>query len=323
MREHVDDSGPSWMFWALAPFLVLCFLFPLLIDQWAPVTVITVAGMEVLLVLVFLGFLNPVVFHWAWRGVGGLIFTLFAAYLVTAVVQSVGSPVLGRSGGPITVLSATMGMLVFGLPGLWFALFGRLTLRRTDDASADRWQELWDARLSSLESIFGPSDDGVFHSPLPFHLGGAADVVPFRRHLDGVTYVTADLIGDTRSKPNQLGQYELMICLREHSDWGPELISNLATYTLEAVLEPTETMDVAPSLPQPTQITSLLFVAYSELEFEAKPCGVLLCLGITEDELRYRHECGYDQVVEALKSAGVFPFTDLCRQSVLANGQDA
>lgn len=84
-----------------------------------------------------------------------------------------------------------------------------------NDRIFDDWKRLWDARLAALEGVLGPSDGEVLHSPIPFGLGGNADVIRFRKHVDGVVYVTSDLIGDQQSKPNMLGQYELMICLRD------------------------------------------------------------------------------------------------------------
>jgi hypothetical protein len=179
------------------------------------------------------------------------------------------------------------------------------------------WQVLWDVRLVALESVFGPhDDDAILHSPIPFNLDGNADVLIFRKHLKGVVYVTADLIGDDRSKPSELGQYELMICLRREADWAPDLIAWLARYTIEAVLSPGDTMEIAPGLPQPTRLTNLLFVPYAELTVNRAKAGVLLCLGITSDEFDYCVERGSDAMLGKLKQANVYPFTDLSRRSV-------
>lgn len=192
-----------------------------------------------------------------------------------------------------------------------------LYLRIAKHSVADDSERLWDARLAALQKAFGPYDDQhILTSPVPFHLDGGADVLIFRSHVAGIAYVTAALIGDDRSKPNKLGQYELMMCLRKEADWAPEVLSSLAKYTIESVLQPGETMDIAPGLPQPSNISHLLFVDYAKVTVEGKPGGVLLCLGITQEEYHCLHTKGYDALITKLKQANAYPFTELTRSSV-------
>lgn len=183
---------------------------------------------------------------------------------------------------------------------------------------SEEWGRHWDARLDALRPVLGPADDQILTSPVPFHLGGSADVLTFRQHAAGVCYVTAGIIGDDRAKPNKLGQYELMICLRDPDEWAPRLISDLAKYTTEAVLAPGDTMDIAPALPQPARLDHLLFVPYAEIHVDGAKAGLLLCLGITADEYAWLREHGSDALVSKLKQANVYPFTDLARASVIS-----
>jgi len=185
--------------------------------------------------------------------------------------------------------------------------FGRKPKPKTE---AD-WKALWQARQTALESVLGPADDGVFHSPIPFELGGNADVLVFRHHVDGVVYCTADLIGDNSSRPNKNGQYELVIATDDDSDWAPGLISSLARYTTNAVLNPWDTMDIGPALPQPTRVTAFLYVPYANLTVLEKRANLLLCLGITAAELKVRQKQGGPAVIEARKAAGTYPLTVL------------
>ncbi len=208
-------------------------------------------------------------------------------------------------------------ILVVGVAGSLYYM------TRSSDHANDDWERLWDARLAALEDVFGPSGDTVLHSPVPFYLDGAADVLVFRQHNDGVVYVTADLIGDDRSKPSELGQYELMICLRQDANWAPQLISNLAKYTIDDVLSPNDTMDIGPALPQPTDLAAFLYLPYANVIVDDRKGGVLLCLGITPDELSFVRENGPDKLVSRLKQNGVYPFTDLSRQSVLRRDEDS
>ncbi len=164
--------------------------------------------------------------------------------------------------------------------------------------------------------MFGPADDKVLTAIPPFYLGGAADVLTFRQGAESVYYVTAGVIGDDRARSNNLGQCELMICLREPAEWAPNLVSNLARYTTEAVLNPGDTMDIAPALPQPTRLDHLLFISFTELTVAGKRAGVLLCLGITGEEYEFARVHGSSALIERLKQANVYPFTDLGRSNV-------
>ena len=148
-------------------------------------------------------------------------------------------------------------------------------------------------------------------------MGGAADVVFFRRHIPGRVSVTSELIGCDEQIPNRFGVYELMICHRDDEAWGPNLISQLAHYTLEAELNPGETMDIGPATPPGSTIAALLFLEYARFTVRGKQAGLLLCLGITKDELKVCRKGRHQEIVEALKKANVFPYTDLSRPSAV------
>jgi len=193
---------------------------------------------------------------------------------------------------------------------------GLYTMSGSDDSADKEWQHRWGARQQALEEHFGPADDTVLHSPIPFDLDGSADVLVFREHNEGVVYITADLIGDDRSKPNRLGQYELMICTPGDEDWAAQLVSHLAIYTIEAVLEPYDTMDIGPALPQPTELSAFLYLPYVTMDVDGQQAAVMLCMGITSRELAYIQSHDVEQLIDALKAAGVYPMTDLARTSV-------
>src|SRR5687767_12669006 len=127
-----------------------------------------------------------------------------------------------------------------------------------DEANADDWAKYWDGRIKALTPFLGSPGEMVYHATVPFYLGGFADVLPFPNYVPGMTYVTADLTGeDVGQLPSSLGNYELMICVRADQTRAADLISRLARYTCDAVLEPGETMDL--NFFEDSQITALLF----------------------------------------------------------------
>jgi hypothetical protein len=124
----------------------------------------------------------------------------------------------------------------------------------------DDWEEVWDARADALAQVFGRGHDRVFHAPHPFALGGQADVIAFHQQQKAVVYVTAELTG----KPDACyADYELMICHRSPQDWGPNIISRLATYTQEAYIGAGESMDIDSATPPASRIKAFLFDTFA------------------------------------------------------------
>lgn len=192
----------------------------------------------------------------------------------------------------------------------------------TENEQDDEWTLWWDARLTAMEGVLGKSAETVGHGVIPFQfgpeMGGSPDFVYFHDHVDGVVSVTAELIGCEDQFANDQGNYELMICARgDEDEWGQGIIGQLAHYTLEAALNPGETMDIGPATPDGSTIAAFLFCDYARFRVRDRDAGLLLCLGITDNELTECRAGNRPSVESALKTAGVYPFTDLYRESVL------
>ncbi len=190
-----------------------------------------------------------------------------------------------------------------------------------NNLNEDEWSLWWDARLAAMETILGKPENIVLHGMIPFDLGaemgGTPDLVYFHEHLDGVVSATAELIGCDDQIRNSQGNYELMICTREDKEWGDNIISQLAHYTLESELNPGDTIDIGPATPEGSTIEAFLFCDYGRFTVRDQDAGLLLCMGITGDELAECRAGNRLDVEAALNAAGVFPFTDLFRKSVL------
>ena len=181
----------------------------------------------------------------------------------------------------------------------------------------DDWEEVWDARADALAQVLGAGHNQVFHARHPFALGGQADVMAFHHHLDGVVYVTAELTG----KPDACyAGYDLMICHRAPQDWGPNVISRLAPYTQQAYIGSGESMDIDDATPADSRIKAFIFDTYATFSLFGRENELRLCIGITKAELQYKMEHGPERLLEVLKRHGVYPFTDLGRDSVPLDG---
>ncbi len=189
------------------------------------------------------------------------------------------------------------------------------------DEADDSWQAWWDARVAALTQLFGPMDEMVGHAVISLDygadIGGAADVIYFKHHISGVLSVTCDLVGRDDQVQSTLGNYELAICSPTDEPWGGNVIARLANYTLHTALNPGETMDIGSAVPEGANVAAFLFQEYGRFTIKGRSAGVLLCIGITSDELALCREGQAERVVDALREHAVYPFTDLYRESVL------
>jgi suppressor of fused protein SUFU len=177
---------------------------------------------------------------------------------------------------------------------------------------SDDWEEVDEAREHALAEVFGDGGER-FHSPHPFALGGQAKVIGFYHHIPGATYVTAELTG----KPDAVyADYELMICHRDKSDWGLNAVSQLAAYSQQAYIGNGESIDLTDGVPDGSQIVALVFHTYRTFRLYETDYDLRLCIGITKPELDYKIANGASPLIEALKTNGVYPYTDFDRHSV-------
>ncbi len=181
------------------------------------------------------------------------------------------------------------------------------------------WETVWNERLAALESILGESSDIVWDARPSFDQGGNADVLVFEKFVAGIAYVTADLTGSRSPQPpSRLGQYELMICTKSEAIWAIKLISRLLTFTLDEVLNPNDTLGNA--MPEGSNLKSMICTTMDGTHLfsvSGQECGLLLLIGITDEEMALKTEKGSKALISRLKSSGVYPFTDPGRQSVV------
>jgi hypothetical protein len=176
--------------------------------------------------------------------------------------------------------------------------------------------ELLHLRRQGLEYVLGYSVDEVLVSE-----AGGADVLMFPSYINGgTTYVTAEMtLPDAAQVPNAQGfNYELMMCGKRIEDWMANLIARLALYTLQAPLNPGDTLDFP--FKKGSKIQVLLFAEPETLvpfKFLGKEFKLLLVMGITQEEKAYQDEHGHAALMEKLKGEKIFPVTDFERRSVV------
>lgn len=133
----LDDDGaaPSrgFFFWSLAPvLLIFAGAMPMLASPPTRAGRLLLAGLAGGALLGVVGLWNPARHRWAFRAIGLMVFALAAWYLLDMLAG--GGPAAAPRPAQPSVVNAVLFLVVFGLPGLGYAVFGRLGLRSGEAA---------------------------------------------------------------------------------------------------------------------------------------------------------------------------------------------
>lgn len=203
-----------------------------------------------------------------------------------------------------------------------------------DDDECDDGEE--HLHLNEKEAILqrhlGPMHDIVGHAIIPYCIGGAVDMYYFKPAIGGTAFATMELIDGNGPAAGNIGPYEL-VAFTKHTFESIEdqpfsaierrmcgIFTTLGSYGTEAILDPMQTCESYIDEDTSDEMACVFFDSWkaegqplSEGEFEM---GLLLIVEVHRDEMEYARENGTAQLVDKLKQAGYYPFSDLDRPSV-------
>lgn len=202
--------------------------------------------------------------------------------------------------------------------------------------SEEQYNRHDEAKQTALEKLLGPMHGMVGHAIIPFQVGGTVDMYYFPNGISGTGFATMELIrpDGTGPKPNQIGTYELVAFTKHRISQEGEkeedhpfnrierrkcgILTSTAFYSYEAVLNPGDTCEVPGKEGDPN--TCLIYDEYKPdgktLEIDGRKHCLLLCLEVFRSEMEYAMEHGSATVLQKLKEAGHYPYSDLDREPV-------
>lgn len=214
-----------------------------------------------------------------------------------------------------------------------------------EDISEERFNEFSEAKSSALERVLGPMDDLVYHSVIPFFVGGGLDMYYYSSYISGTVIATKELINTdgTGPKPNRMGLYELIACTRLEKAPSDSLapdknmkiedasefqvfnqhiwvtLTSIAHYSNKVVLQSGQTCEIPGADKDDTRC--VIFDEFDTkgipFEIEDKTYGLLLCIEIHRSELQYARKHDSASFLAKLKEAKVYPYSDLDREPVV------
>jgi len=220
------------------------------------------------------------------------------------------------------------------VPGFFDRLFGRKpdSAVVSESLSDVDFQAYYCQKTAALEAVLGPMADTVGHAVVPYRIGGAVDMYYFQHALPGTALVTMELVepGQPGPIPGPLGPYEFIAFTRlaYSTPASPEfehierrfcgIFTLLGTYSQQAVLKPRDTIEMPGD--EMNDAKCLVFDEYrnpdADLIVGSTPYGLLLIIEVFRSEMEFAMLEGTAALLDRLKSAGHYPYSDLDRGSV-------
>ncbi|BDS05016.1 hypothetical protein NT6N_00560 [Oceaniferula spumae] len=216
------------------------------------------------------------------------------------------------------------------------SLFGKNTpppRPEIDEAEAQRW---YDQKVEFLETHLGMQHDTVMHAIIPYSVDGGLDLYYFPNGIEGVGIATLELCESPyEGSSNEVFQlYEMVMFTRhamdldqaknEQSKFGKthsninSILNVIAQYSAQATLNPNETCEFPEEMDH-VGGKCLIFDAYpsDSAANGPHPFGIMTVIEIFRSEMDYARENGGAQLIQKLKDAGHYPYSDLDREPVV------
>jgi len=207
--------------------------------------------------------------------------------------------------------------------GFLSKLFGR--------KSAPDWTLIADEKRAYFSKFLGEPADAVLFSPIPIQFGGMADLWIFPNKIPGTILTTMQLVapGRTPQKTGKLGKFEIAMVIREdisdtssleseneNPDSNLNLVRGLLTamslFTEMAILQPGETAEIPTEDPLEPSIYILfdcLIKPDSSNLIGNETIALLLAMKITKQDFAYKETHGGKVLIQKLKEAKRYPYT--------------
>jgi hypothetical protein len=200
----------------------------------------------------------------------------------------------------------------------------------TDDAAAHAWYE---QKQAVMERLMGKQHDIVMHAIFPYAIGGGLDLYYYPNGIPGTGVATMEVseLPDQGSSNAVYSCYELVMFTRHPLDLDqakqPEtafgkahsninsVLNCVAPFSATAKLNGNDTCEF-PAEMEKLAGKCLIFHNYGPHDNQQRGFGVLAVIEIFRSEMDFARKEGGEKLIQLLKDAGHFPYSDLDRQPV-------
>jgi hypothetical protein len=206
----------------------------------------------------------------------------------------------------------------------------------TPGADSSDLAMLWDRRKEALiERSLGKSHTTVMHAIIPFAVGGALDLYYYANGIPGTAIATRELseLPGQGSSNREFKNYELVMFTRHTIDLKSVkegmtafakahrtisgILNPIARYSSQASLNGNETCEF-PAEMKGVGGKCLIFDSYAIHEDDlCGTFGLLAIIEIFQSEMEFARKHRGAALLSRLKSAGVYPYSDMDRKPVV------
>lgn len=179
------------------------------------------------------------------------------------------------------------------------------------------YEAFYEQLFRPIERSFGKIDPNTIFHIIGFDCGGPLNfsTVGVEAKSAFVTYISCELSVREEQVASSNGRFELM-CHSNDEDWVRVVLTSVGRLSLEAQLDDGHTVDISEIAPAEASFRAVALERFASTTIEGRDFSILRVHGITEDELQIAREEGSEALFRRLKSAGVYPNTDVHRASV-------
>lgn len=214
-------------------------------------------------------------------------------------------------------------------------LFNRQRKKETisePEFSQEKYDLDYEQKEKGLEAVLGKMYNIVGHAIIPFAIGGAVDMYYFLDHIPGTGFATMELLDPNGNgpKPNAIGTYELVAFTKQSYNSDEEktafntierricgIFTTIGKFSFQAILNPNETCEI------PDDKEDTIYLIFDNYQPDGKEFKVgerkhhlLLCTELFKSEMEFARANGGEKLLNRLKDAGFYPYSDLDRDSV-------
>jgi hypothetical protein len=213
-------------------------------------------------------------------------------------------------------------------------LFGAKKETPSDDDANQAAQAWYEQKSKLMEAILGREHDMVMHAIIPYAVGGGLDLYYYPHGIAGTAIATKELseLPDEGSSNRVFTCYEIAMFTRHalnldlaKDDGTPfgaahaninSVLNCIARFSASATLNPNETCEF-PADMEKLGGKCLIFDAYGAPRDESRRgFGILAIIEVFRSEMDFARATGGAELIQRLKAAGHYPYSDLDRDPV-------
>jgi hypothetical protein len=203
---------------------------------------------------------------------------------------------------------------------------------KLDEAAAQKW---YDHKASVMKQVMGEQHNIVMHAIIPYAVGGGLDLYYYPNGIPGTGVATMELseFPDRGSSNAAYSCYELVMFTKHllalNEAKNPEtpvgrahhninsILNCVAPYSTTAILNGNDTCEF-PTEMQAVGGKCLIFQNYGPHYNQAvRRFGILAVIEIFRSEMDFARAQGGGKLIQLLKDAGNYPYSDLERNPVV------